>query len=241
MTLFLDLDNTLYDAKYAYSYAISKLDEEWIRKGRLGNFISLYEKARQETKADLKNHSSNRLRILYFKKIFDDLEGKLNIDATLELEDLYFKNFIQAIQNYVKANQANYKTLFNRLKEISNHHKIFILTNENLRTQLMKLGAFFPMNIPIQLLTSEEIGREKPSLDFFKRALKLSGSKPSECLMVGDNLVDDIKGALGQKIPSVFVKTIFGEMDYSKTKTLSGKKYTEVSNILKALTLFPND
>lgn len=238
MTLFLDLDNTLYDAKYAYSYTISKLDEEWIRKGKLGNFISLYEKARQVTKVDLKDHSSNRLRILYFKKIFDDIDGKLNIDATLELEELYFKNFIHGIQNYVKANQANYKLLFNRLKEISNQHKIFLLTNENLRTQLIKLSAFFPTNIPIQLLTSEEIGKEKPSSDFFKRALKLSGSKPSECLMIGDNLVDDIKGALGQKIPSIYLKSIFGDIEYSKTKTISGKKYTEVTNVLKALSLF---
>ena len=238
MTLFLDLDNTLYDAKYTYSYTISKLDEEWIRKGRVGNFISLYEKARQATKLDLKDHSSNRLRVLYFKKIFDDIDGKLNIDATLEMEELYYKNFIQGIQNYVKANQANYKLLFNRLKEISNNHKIFILTNENLRTQLFKLSAFFPNNIPIQLLTSEEIGKEKPSPIFFKKALKLSNSKPSECLMIGDNLVDDIKGALSLKIPSVYVKSIFGDLEYSKTKTMSGKKYNEVSNILKALEFF---
>ncbi len=238
MTLFLDLDNTLYDAKYTYSYTISKLDEEWIRKGRVGNFISLYEKARQATKLDLKDHSSNRLRVLYFKKIFDDIDGKLNIDATLEMEELYYKNFIQGIQNYVKANQANYKLLFNRLKEISNNHQIFILTNENLRTQLFKLSAFFPNNIPVQLLVSEEVGKEKPNSTFFKKALKLSNTKPSECLMVGDNLVDDIKGALSLKIPSVYVKSIFGDLEYSKTKTMSGKKYTEVSNILKALEFF---
>lgn len=238
MTLFLDLDNTLYDAKYTYSYTISKLDEEWIRKGKVGNFISLYEKARQATKLDLKDHSSNRSRILYFKKIFDDIDGKLNIDATLEIEDLYYKNYIQGIQNYVKANQANYKLLFNCLKEISNEHKIFILTNENLRTQLFKLSAFFPTNIPIQLLTSEEVGKEKPNSDFFKKALKLSESKPSECMMIGDNLVDDIKGALGLKIPTVHLKSIFGDRDYSKTKTASGKKYIEVTNILKALEFF---
>jgi HAD superfamily hydrolase (TIGR01549 family) len=238
MTLFLDLDNTLYDAKYTYSYTISKLDEEWIRKGKVGNFISLYEKARQTTKLDLKDHSSNRLRVLYFKKIFDDIDGKLNIDATLEMEELYYKNFIQGIQNYVKANQANYKLLFNQLKEISNNHKIFILTNENLRTQLFKLSAFFPANIPIQLLTSEEVGKEKPHPSFFKKALKLSDSKPSECMMIGDNMIDDIKGALGLKIPCIYVKSIFGEMDYSKTKTLGGKKYLEVTNILKALEVF---
>lgn len=218
MTLFLDLDNTLYDAKYTYSYTISKLDEEWIRKGRVGNFISLYEKARQATKLDLKDHSSNRLRVLYFKKIFDDIDGKLNIDATLEMEELYYKNFIQGIQNYVKANQANYKLLFNRLKEISNNHQIFILTNENLRTQLFKLSAFFPNNIPVQLLVSEEVGKEKPNSTFFKKALKLSNSKPTECLMIGDNLVDDIKGALSLKIPSVYVKSIFGDLEYSKTR-----------------------
>ena len=68
--------------------------------------------------------------------------------------------------------------------------------------------------------------------------MKLSGSKPSECLMIGDNLVDDIKGALGQKIPSIYLKSIFGDIEYSKTKTISGKKYTEVTNVLKALSLF---
>ena len=56
--------------------------------------------------------------------------------------------------------------------------------------------------------------------------------------MIGDNLVDDIKGALGQKIPSIYLKSIFSDIEYSKTKTISGKKYTEVTNVLKALSLF---
>lgn len=47
------------------------------------------------------------------------------------------------------------------------------------------------------MVTSEEVGCEKPEPRFFRLCLEKSGVQPQECLFVGDSLKNDVEGALG--------------------------------------------
>ncbi len=237
MALFLDLDNTLYDAKFAYAYTIFNLEKEWIKKKYTGGFLGLYEQARRETKENLLNHSSNRLRILYFKRMFEEIGIPLPIKESLEFEKLYYKYFMQGIKEFYKANLENYKIVFSILEKLSKKTKIIILTNENLRTQFIKLSAFFPSNLNITLITSEEVGFEKPDKRFFKYAILKSKSKASESTMIGDNLVDDIQGALGSKISAIHILSIYGDESHSRKKTRKNGDYLETKSLIAALNL----
>ncbi|MCZ8344162.1 MAG: HAD-IA family hydrolase [Leptospira sp.] len=213
MPLLLDLDNTLLPSKLAYEFAIEKLAEDWSQKNFGTDFLELYEKARKEVKNQLSFHSSNRLRILCFKLMLEKktkgLESKI-IKDILWLDDRYFLHFESFLQNQKKKPDYT-KELFPRLVQISEREPVFLVTNETLRTQLLKLQNFFPPEFRYQLITSEEVGFEKPSTEFFSYVLRKVDAKREDCLMVGDNWEDDILGAAKHGITAVHLKSQFGE------------------------------
>lgn len=45
------------------------------------------------------------------------------------------------------------------------------------------------------IVTSEEAGAEKPSVQFFELCLEKAGCKAEECVFIGDNLQKDVMGA----------------------------------------------
>ncbi len=53
--------------------------------------------------------------------------------------------------------------------------------------------------------TAEVIG--KPSPTFFEEGLHILGCEPSECVMIGDDIYADVKGAQDAKLRGVLVKT----------------------------------
>lgn len=55
------------------------------------------------------------------------------------------------------------------------------------------------------LVSSEEAGRDKPAPPIFWLALQKCGVRPDEALMVGDNFVHDVQGALDCGIPGVWL------------------------------------
>ena len=238
MNIFLDLDNTIFPSKFAYEYALERLEVHFQQKYKVP-FRKLYEKKRAETKEQLLNHSSNRLRILYFKKMFDELFGTLSIKESLNLEEKYFHFFLEGARSFYKINNKDFKDLYSNLNLIAKKNQIAILTNENLRTQLLKLNIFFPAfsTLKIQLFCSEEIGVEKPSKEFFEYCLKKMKSKPKDTIMIGDSLKDDIEGAMNQGINAIHVLEMFGDYEYLKENQHKKKKYQEVKNVNRALEL----
>lgn len=55
------------------------------------------------------------------------------------------------------------------------------------------------------IVISQEEGLRKPSRVIFERACARLGSDASACLYIGDTLVDDIEGARGAGIPSIWI------------------------------------
>jgi putative hydrolase of the HAD superfamily len=53
------------------------------------------------------------------------------------------------------------------------------------------LGAYFE-----HMIYSYEVGHAKPEPEIFEKALELFGVQPEEVLMVGDNPVNDVQGAM---------------------------------------------
>lgn len=236
MTLFLDLDNTILPSREAYLYTMGLLPIVWKEWTSLepDTFLPLYAAARNKVKSQLKGHSSNRLRILCFKEMLTCQFGALDVNllqTALFLEERYFQYFTEYLRTDRK-NNASWERVFVLLREITREHKLLFLTNENLRTQLIKIVSFFPEDLKFKLLTSEEVGKEKPEKAYFEEALRISNSSPKDCIMIGDNFDDDIEGALSTGIRAVFQKERFGK-EYSPKLTTEGVYESE--NIISSL------
>jgi putative hydrolase of the HAD superfamily len=241
MFLFLDLDNTILPSKQAYDYAIAELAKDWVSKqlGSESDFLTRYDKARASVKHQLAHHSSNRLRLLCFKHILDTKNKGINgedIDLLLWFEERYYFHFGNSLRNK-REESSEWIKLFALLKIIFDKQDVLVLTNENLRTQLMKLKAFFPAELRFNIITSEEVGIEKPSPDYFRYAMKKVDRKPSDCIMIGDNLIDDIQGANASGISGIHLKAIFGKkLDVKEITNEKDKiKNFETENIFSAL------
>ena len=207
-TLFLDFDNTLFPSKELGTGALQAVFTHLEKNGygSSNQLRVLYESIKKKRKKILKHSTSNRLRILFFKEMLESIQGsftKRDSAYLLELEKVYYKSFQTQIKEFKEANLIFYRKVFRKLRQISKKHSILIVSNENLRTQLHKYSAFFPKNLQIPILCSEEIGVEKPTKNFFQKALEISNAIPKNTLMIGDSLEDDIKGAKQFKIACV--------------------------------------
>ena len=100
--------------------------------------------------------------------------------------------------------------LFELLK--INNIKIAISSNLLLSIQLKKLDKLGIGEYIDYILTSEEIGTEKPSELNFIDVLKYLKLSPKEVIFVGDDYETDIMGALNLGIYGVLVNKKFNEM-----------------------------
>lgn len=119
MALFLDFDNTFLDSVGIYETTILQLCKNAKEYGFLSvkEFSQFYEIARKETKSELSDSPSNRLRLIYFKKMCLSKWGTLDPKWILKLENDYFKYFQEGIKVRKKKYKKEYKEVFILLKQ----------------------------------------------------------------------------------------------------------------------------
>ncbi len=195
----MDLDGTLIDSERAYAVALSAVDVD-----PLGD---PYLSARAAVKERLTpGNPGARNRILYFKELLLR-SGTYSAKKLLEMVEKYEAVLEIEIRNqWQKLERAAF------FERIARRFKIVILTNENTRTQTIKMRAidphskFFPA-----VLTSEELGFEKPHPALFQASLRWAAEPSSACVMIGDDLEADILSAqmvgIGGILTTEFART----------------------------------
>lgn len=88
------------------------------------------------------------------------------------------------------------------LRELSKKYRICIATNGLTRLQRGRLQALD--GVIYRLYISEEMGAIKPQREFFEYVLRDLAVEKEKCLMVGDSLSSDVKGALQVGMPCVW-------------------------------------
>ncbi len=238
MAVLLDLDNTLFDSTSIYNTTIKNLESHAKDLGfkSPSDFRKIYESVRAEVKKDLPNNPVNRLRILYFKKMSEKLFGRTDPPFVLKLDTAYFRYFLGGIKEWKKKNQLEFRKILSLLRELQNGQDLVFITNESLRTQILKLSVLLPKDIIYRLVTSEEVGAEKPSPLIFQKALE-GTTTPS--YLVGDSLEDDIKGGIRAGLETFHLQTILGvgkkKNSTLEKKRLDGKEYWESPDLVSAL------
>jgi HAD superfamily hydrolase (TIGR01549 family) len=190
MNIIFDLDNTLVFSDKAYDLALDHCQIDAQR----------YQQARSNVKRVLNQKfqsPSARSRLLYFKEYFH-LGGKPHsANDVLGMNNRYETKMLECLADQVES--LGRKDFLEKLKAKAD---LYILTNENLKTQLAKISVIDPQGRFFKgILTSEEFGFEKPDRGIFEHLLVKYNLKASECFMVGDDYENDIQPslALGMK------------------------------------------
>ena len=194
-SIIFDLDQTLYDYNNLDNNCYKIIIEDINKKTGKNDLQikNIIKNAKSYVKSNLKNTASSHNRILYFQKVCEILN--LDLTYALTLNKIYWDNFYKNIKPFDFIEK-----LFNYLK--SQKIKIAILTNFISEHQFEKLSKLKLLKYVDILVTSEEVGVEKPDKKMFETILNKLNLKSNEVLMIGDSFKSDIEGAIYSNIYS---------------------------------------
>jgi HAD superfamily hydrolase (TIGR01549 family) len=181
--LLLDLDDTLYNYEHCHKLAldgvINKFDKSF-------NSRDVYGQVNKKLKYELYGTASSHNVCIYIKHMIEYLG--LDLSLTTELYNVYWDIFY--------ANMTCHDNVMHFIEWIKQQNiKIVIITDYACENQLQKLKTLQILQYIDHIITSEEIGIEKPSKQIFLSALNLADVNHTEVIMIGDNYLKDICGA----------------------------------------------
>ena len=224
--IIFDLDNTLYNYDKCHSSALDNVIT-FIQKNTKFNDIyyikNLYENISKNNKYELKNTASSHNKSIYFKKLLECL--KLNYLLFSKINDIYWSTFYKCIECFEGVKEF---IIWN--KKIGK--KIGVLTDYETEFQIIKLEKLELLEYIDIIITSEEVGIEKPSIHMFQTILRKMNLLASEVIMIGDSYEKDIQGAINMDILSYWFNISSSEHYCNKDK------YIEFNNFVLLNTEF---
>ena len=185
-----DLDNTIYNYDECHIVAMKQLEEYVCDKYGLNkvDFRKNFELAKVEVKKLLGNTGASHNRMLYMQ-IFLEKINQSPVEDALELYDIYCRALLEKM--------TPFKYVMPLMKQLK-HRKIEIgiLTDLTAHIQHRKIKKLCITEYIDAIVTSEEVGAEKPSSIAFSRIIQKLHCNPQEILMIGDSQKKDIDGAV---------------------------------------------
>jgi putative hydrolase of the HAD superfamily len=225
--LFFDLDRTLWDMERNASETLLELFERYDLKSRGVEspeiFIEHY------------NRYNDLLWDRYRRKLIDKSTLRaLRFKQTLAHLGIHDKQLADQFDHAYIAEAPLKKNLvpgaIEMLEALKDDFQFHIITNGFPEVQHHKianggLGNYFEI-----IITSEGCGYSKPDARIFSHALKKSGAKAEEALMIGDDLLVDIVGARKAGWDQVFFNPAKGSHSEKVTHEIS-----DLSELIKIL------
>ena len=188
----LDLDDTLYSYEKCHIYALEQTFLKYLtiskKKLAQNSFEKRYRESRNKITERLKNTGSCRSRLLAFQMLLEKEKNESAPKNSLILENCYWKSFISKM-----TPDKEIKEFLKKLKK--QNIKTCILSDMTMEIQVRKLQKLGMSNLFDYMVTSEEVGKEKPELLNFNTALKKLDLRNGEVMMIGDSLSKDGFGA----------------------------------------------
>ena len=223
--IIFDLDDTIYNYTKCHNISINVIYELISKYTNIGvnDIKNIYTNIDDNHKALTINSASSHNKYIKFKHLLE----KLNMTNVEEIHKKYWEIFYQNI----KLNDGVLDLII-WLKSIG--IKLYILTDYETEYQIEKLKQLNIFDYFDYILTSEEIGCEKPSIHCFNYIIMKTNSNKNEIIMIGDNFNKDIVGAINSGIYSYYYNVDF-------TKDIDNRdNYTEFSSFKLLYNYFLN-
>ena len=199
-TVVFDLDNTLYAyapaheagfrAVTAYGEAVLGITPE--------RFALLHQKAERLLRRSAgKEAAAIHSRLIRYQLLLEGL--KLPIYHAPQMAACYWESFFAAVVPEPGTREA-----LEKLREMG--LRIGVGTNMTAEQQYEKLWRLGLLELVDFLVTSEEVGAEKPDGRLFRRCAEKAHCSAEDCLFVGDDLERDIGGALAAGMGAVYLR-----------------------------------
>lgn len=192
-----DTDNTLYPYDRAHAAAQQAVREKVTKTFSISpeDFDKAFNEARTQIKTRLKDTASSHSRLLYLQRMLEIMGLGSQVLLALDFEQTYWRTFLSN------------SVLFDDVKELLDDIRMLgiptaIVTDLTAQIQFRKVVYFGLDHYFDYIVTSEEAGFDKPNEAPFQIALEKMRPKGDCIWMIGDNPVNDIRGAR-EKISAV--------------------------------------
>lgn len=214
----LDLDNTMYAYEPCHSAAMSAISLQVENRLSIpqSKWAPAYEEAKRSVKARLGRVASSHSRLSYFKGMLENLGMQSHVDLALQLEAIYWGEFIRHIK---KADDLDSFLEVAREKGIP----VVIVTDLTTGIQIKKIYKLGITDMITALVTSEEVGADKPNIGFHEYITNQLRIEGEHWWVVGDDTEKD--GGFSTGLPS---------SDFHHVSA-SGRSSTNFHNLSKAL------
>jgi HAD superfamily hydrolase (TIGR01509 family) len=188
----MDLDNTLYHYQTCHDQALTFCYDQFSAVTNLSfslrDFRMLYRKYRTLVTEKLAPQGACRSRLIAFQWMFESLQMTDSWSLAAQFDTWYWEAFINKMHLAPEADH-----FLRHCQQLA--LDICVLTDMTSSIQVKKLEHLGIRDHVKYLVTSEEVGIEKPDFKMFHHALAKLKLSPSQVLMVGDSLAKDIRPA----------------------------------------------
>ncbi len=224
-----DTDNTLYPYDPAHAAAQQAVREKVTKTFSIpdGDFDKAFKEARTQVKTRLKHTASSHSRLLYLQRMLEILGLGSQVLLALDFEQTYWRTFLSN------------SVLFDGVKELLDDIRLLgiptaIVTDLTAQIQFRKVVYFGLDQYFDYIVTSEEAGFDKPHEAPFKIALEKMRPKGDCIWMIGDNPVNDIRGAR-EKINAVVLQKIHAGVEVGSGINTPDAAFTDFVELRKIL------
>jgi len=189
-TIFFDLDHTLWDFERNSYLTFKNIFSKRNFPFSHSKFIKLYVPINYKYWDQYSNDiiSAEDLRTIRLEKTFQALKFNYNKKIIDEISEEYIKTL--PTQSFL------FDGVIDLLIFLKTKYNLHIITNGFEEVQYEKLKHSKLLPYFDKIINPENALAKKPSSKIFFHALKVVNKNPEDCVMIGDNLIADIMGAL---------------------------------------------
>jgi putative hydrolase of the HAD superfamily len=181
------------------------------------SILDSYNIARKKVHIELSETASSHNRLLYFQKMLELLD--INpLKYAFIIYNIYWDNFLENMKPFDGVYE-----LFEKYK-----NNICLVTDLTAHIQYKKIKQLNLEEYCNKIVTSEEVGKEKPHPYMFMLALQKLNMQIDEVCMVGDSFKKDIFGASNLGIQSIWFNNEEKLEEYDKSKVTVVKEFREI-------------
>lgn len=193
--IFFDLDDTLFDFSTASLISLRRLwEEEQPISSRFGDAEAFIDEYHIHNSRMWELHESGKISADFLKgERFRLTVAPERTDDEIRLLSRRLNDRYLALLGECNAVCPGAHSL---LDALSRRFLIGVLTNGFTEVQYNKLRTTGLDRYIQRMIISDEIGIQKPDVRLFRYAERETGALPENSIMIGDNLKNDIQGAL---------------------------------------------
>lgn len=233
--ILFDTDNTLYPYDPAHKAAQDAVRKKVVATFSISEdeFDTAFNESRKQVKLRLGHTASSHSRLLYLQRMLEILGLGSQVLLALDFEQTYWRTFL------------SHAILFDDVKELLDDLRLLgiptaIVTDLTAQIQFRKVVYFGLDHYFDFIVTSEEAGFDKPHAAPFEIALEKMRPQGNCIWMIGDNPINDTRGAREQ-VGAVTLQKIHNGTPVGLGENAPDAAFREFGQLRKLISKLGND